>query len=274
VLNYINLSTLGGITGPGYSILADPRLIDEEKIVSSVVASRVIIVGIKIMATGGALGAQGLKPLERARKLGDDLELPLLVHIGESWTKDTAPVHVGEVLKYLRPGDIVTHMFTVHPGGLLDGNGKLWPQVRDAKWSGILMDVGHGLHNLNFDVARRVLDQGLQPDSVSTDGHRGNRAGPVYDLATTMAKLIALGFSLNQVIEMATVNAAKLLRRGSELGSIRIEQPAEISVLRLEEREWKAVDSQKGIIPARQALVPVYAIRRDAIYEPLPMDRP
>ena len=172
------------------------------------------------MATGGALGAQGLKPLERARKLGDELKIPLLVHIGESWTKDTAPVHVGDVLKYLRAGDIVTHMFTVHPGGLLDGNGKLWPQVRDAKESGVLMDVGHGLHNLNFDVARKVLDQGLHPDGVSTDGHRGNRAGPVYDLPTTMAKLMALGFSLNQVIEMATANAAKLLGRSGELGTL------------------------------------------------------
>lgn len=273
VLNYVNLSTLGGVTGPGYSILADPRLIDEGKIEKTVEANRDIIVGIKIMATGGALGAQGLKPLERARKLGDSLKLPLLVHIGESWTKDTAPVHVGDVLKYLRPGDIVTHMFTVHPGGLLDGNGKLWPQVRDAKESGILMDVGHGLHNLNFDVARRVLDQGLRPDGVSTDGHRGNRAGPVYDLPTTMAKLMALGVSLNQVIEMATANAAKLLGRDGDLGTIRTGQPADISVLKLEEREWQAVDSQKGTIPAHQALLPVYAIRRDTIYEPLPIER-
>lgn len=274
VLNYVNLSTLGGVTGPGYSILADPRLIDEEKIEKAVEVNRDIIVGIKIMATGGALGSQGLTPLERARKLGDRLNLPLLVHIGESWTKDTAPVHVGNVLKYLRAGDIVTHMFTVHPGGLLDGNGKLWPQVRDAKASGILMDVGHGLHNLNFDVARKVLDQGLHPDGVSTDGHRGNRAGPVYDLPTTMAKLIALGFSLNQVIEMATVNAAKLLGRAGDLGVIRIGQPAEISVLRLEERAWEAVDSQKRTIPARQTLTPVYAIRRETVHDALPTERP
>ena len=274
VLNYVNLSTLGGVTGPGYSILADPRLIDEDKITNAVEANRDIIVGIKIMATGGALGSQGLKPLERARKLGDALKVPLLVHIGESWTKDTAPVHVGDVLKYLRAGDIVTHMFTVHPGGLLDGNGKLWPQVRDAKESGILMDVGHGLHNLNFDVARKVLDQGLEPDGVSTDGHRGNRAGPVYDLPTTMAKLMALGFSLKHVVEMATVNAARLLGRTHDLGSIRIGQPADISVLRLEEREWKAVDSQKGTMQARQALVPVYAIRGQSVYEPVPDARP
>ena len=274
VLNYVNLSTLGGVTGPGYSILADPRLIDEDKIEKAVDANRDIIVGIKIMATGGALGAEGLKPLARARKLGDNLKIPLLVHIGESWTKDTAPVHVGDVLKYLRAGDIVTHMFTVHPGGLLDSNGRLWPQVRDAKESGVLMDVGHGLHNLNFDVARKVLDQELFPDGVSTDGHRGNRAGPVYDLPTTMAKLMALGFSLNQVVEMATVNAAKFLARTAELGFIRVGSPADISVLRVDEREWKAVDSQKGTIQARQALVPVYAIRNKTIYEPLPVERP
>src|SRR4029453_1838509 len=257
-----------------YSISAPPPLIDKDKIEQAVEANRDIIVGIKIMATGGALRAQGLKPLERARKLGDSLKIPLLVHLGESWTQDPAPVHVGDVLKFLRAGDIVTHMFTVHPGGLLDGNGKLWPQVRDAKESGVLMDVGHGLHNLNFDVARKVLDQGLHPDGVSTDGHRGNRAGPVYDLPTTMAKLIALGFSLNQVIEMATVNAAKLLARTAELGFIRVGRPADISVLRLEEREWKAVDSQRATIQARHALVPVYAIRNETIYEPLPVDRP
>ena len=274
VLNYVNLSTLGGVTGPGYSILADPRLIDEDKIEKAVGANRDIIVGIKIMATGGALGAEGLKPLARARKLGDNLKIPLLVHIGESWTKDATPPPIGDVLKYLREGDIVTHMFTAHPGGLLDPHGKLWPQVRDAKESGVLMDVGHGLHNLNFDVARKILDQELFPDGVSTDGHRGNRAGPVYDLPTTMAKLMALGFALNQVVEMATVNAAKLLNRADELGFIRVGSPADISVLRLEEREWKAVDSQKGTIRARQALVPVYAIRNETIYEPLPVDRP
>ena len=274
VLNYINLSTLGGVAGPGFSILADPRLIDEAKIAQAVEANRDIIVGIKIMATGGALGAQGLKPLERARKLGDELKIPLLVHIGESWTQGTEPVAVGDVLKYLRAGDIVTHMFTVHPGGLLDGNGKLWPQVRDAKASGVLMDVGHGLHNLNFDVARNVLDQGLHPDGVSTDGHRGNRAGPVYDLPTTMAKLMALGFSLKQVIEMATANAARLLGRSNELGTLRIGAAADISVLKIEEREWKAIDSQKGMIPAHQTITPVYAIRGDMIYEPLPVERP
>jgi dihydroorotase len=274
VLNYINLSTLGGVTGPGFGILADSRLIDEERIEQAVETHRDIIVGIKVMATGGALGGEGLKPLARARRLGDRLKLPLLVHIGESWNKNAELVHVGEVLKHLCAGDIVTHMFTAYPGGLLDANGRLWPQVREAKESGVLMDVGHGLHNLNFDVARKVLDQGLQPDGVSTDGHRGNRRGPVYDLPTTMAKLMALGFSLTEVIQMATVNAARLLGRTGQLGMLGVGAAADISVLRVQERDWQAVDSQKGTIPAHYALLPVCAVRGAILYEAIPAQRP
>jgi dihydroorotase len=274
VMAYVNLSTLGSVAGAEYSTLADPRLIDEERIEQAVEANRDMIVGIKVMATGAALGSAGLEPLRRARRLGDNLKLPLLIHIGESWSKTAMPPSVGDVLSCLRSGDIITHMFTAHPGGLLDSNGRLRPQVREARDSGVLFDVGHGLHNLDFDVARRVLDQGLKPYGVSTDGHRGNRSGPVYDLPTTMAKLMALGFSLAQVVEMATVNAARLLRREDELGSIRPGRAAEISVLRLEEREWQAIDSQNGTIAARQALTPVFAVRNGEIYEPLPSGRP
>jgi dihydroorotase len=274
VLAYVNLSTLGSVAGLGYATLADPRLIDEEKIAAVVEANRDRIVGIKVMATGAALGAERLRPLKRARRLGDNLQLPLLVHIGESWGRGAEPPQIGAVLAHLRPGDIVTHMFTVHPGGLLDPNGKLWPRVHEARDSGVLFDVGHGLHNLNFDVARRVLDQGLRPDGVSTDGHRGNRAGPVYDLPTTMAKLMALGFSLPEIVKMATANAARLLGREKELGAIQIGRAADISVLRLEEREWQAVDSQRGTLPAREALVPVFAIRSGVVYKCFPGERP
>lgn len=274
VLAYVNLSTLGSVAGAGYSTLADPRLIDEARIEEVVEANRDMIVGIKVMATGAALGAEGLKPLERARRLADNLRLPILVHIGESWSKSAEPPPIGEVMAFLKPRDVVTHMFTAHPGGLLDPDGRLWPEVREARDSGVLFDVGHGLHNLNFDVARRVLDQGLEPDAVSTDGHRGNRSGPVYDLPTTMAKLIALGFSLREVVAMATVNAARLLGRSADLGSIRLGGTAGISVLKIEDREWDAVDSQKGKLAARQALTPVFAVRGEAVYEPLPGERP
>jgi dihydroorotase len=89
-----------------------------------------------------------------------------------------------------------------------------------------------------------------------------------------MAKLLALGFSLPDIVQMATTNAARLLGRGGELGSIRIGAPADISILRHEERAWEARDSQAAKLTAREALVPVLAIRGETVHAPLPVDRP
>ena len=123
VLCYLNLSTLGSVVGPWYGNLSDPRLIDEERIAQTVEAHRDMIIGIKVMATGTTLGSQGMEPLQRVRRLADNLRLPLLIHIGESWGQ-APPVALADILKHLRPRDAITHMFTGHPGGLVDANGK------------------------------------------------------------------------------------------------------------------------------------------------------
>ena len=75
VLNYVNLSTLGGVTGPGYSILADPRLIDEDKIEKAVEANRDIIVGIKDHGHRRGIGWRRSKTLgarSKARRQPED----------------------------------------------------------------------------------------------------------------------------------------------------------------------------------------------------------
>ena len=274
VLAFVNLSTLGIVVGPRYPGLGDPRLVDEDGIAAAIEAHRDLIVGIKIMATGTSLGGEGLTPLRRARRLADTVRVPLMVHVGESWGGDATAPPIAELLTYLRSGDVVTHMFTGHPGGLLDGNGRLWPAVRDAATSGIRFDVGHGLHNVDFGVARRVLDQGLEPDTISTDGHRLNRSGPVYDLPTTMAKMMALGMPLARVVDMATAGAARLLGREDTLGSLEVGRTADISVLRVEEREWTAVDSGGGTLVAPQALVPVFCVRAGRVHEARAQARP
>jgi predicted amidohydrolase len=64
------------------------------------------------------------------------------------------------------------------------------------------------------------------------------------------------------------------LGRSSELGTLRVGESADISILKIEDREWQAIDSQKGTIPAHQTIFPVYAIRGDVIYEPFKVERP
>ncbi len=273
VLAYLNLSTLGGVVPPSYPRLGDPRLIDPDGIVATVSAYREHIVGMKWMATTSALGALGLEALRRGRAIADDLGLPVLVHVGESWGNGPEQP-IEQVVELLRPGDTVTHMYTSHRGGLVDANGRLVPAVREARARGVAFDIGHGANNLNFEVAQRLLDQDFPPDAVSTDGTNLSIHGPVYDLPTTMSKLLGLGLPLTDVIAMATSNAARLLGRADELGSLAVGRVADITVLRLEDREWTALDSQRQPLKVTQQLVPVFAVRAGTVVYPRPPDGP
>ena len=51
-----------------------------------------------------------------------------MVHIGDT-EKRYDPKVIRSLLPLLEQGDILTHYFTANPGGVLDGNGKLVPEV-------------------------------------------------------------------------------------------------------------------------------------------------
>jgi dihydroorotase len=273
VLAYMNLSTVGSIVNPQFAKLGDARLIDPEGIAKAAAEHRDRLVGMKWMATASALGPLGLEPLARGRAIADEVGLRVLVHIGESWGDGpTQPIE--QVVELLRPDDTVTHMYTGHRGGLLDARGRLAPAVREARARGVRFDIGHGANNLSFDVAQRLLDQDFPPDAVSTDASHLSVRGPVYDLPTTMSKLLGLGLPLADVVAMATSQAADLLGRAYELGSLAVGRVADVSVLRLEERDWTALDSRREGLTVHQQLVPVFAVRAGEVIHPRPPDGP
>jgi dihydroorotase len=146
--------------------------------------------------------------------------------------------------------------------------------VREARDRGVRFDVGHGSNNFNFEVAQRLLDQDFRPDALGTDVSNLSLHGPVYDLPTTMAKLLALGFPLTDVVALATSRAAELIGRSDELGSLAPGRVADVSVLRLTEREWTATDSQRQQRTAALFLEPVYTLRAGEMIEPRPPDGP
>ena len=62
--------------------------------------------------------------------------------------------------------------------------------AREARAAGRPFDVGHGGGTFSWAVAEAALADGFRPDTISTDLHRFNIAGPVHDLATTMSKFL------------------------------------------------------------------------------------
>jgi dihydroorotase len=273
VLAFLNLSSPGAALNTRFPRLGDPRLIEPDAIAATVEASRDRIVGIKMHAITSALGALGLEPIRRGCQIAAELGIPAMIHIGESWG-DGPEQPIEQVMALFQPRDIVTHMYTGQRGGVLDPNGRLVPAVQDARDRGVRFDIGHGAQNLSFAVAQRLLDHGFPPDTISTDCSHMSLLGPVYDLPTTMAKFLGLGLPLRDVVATVTSQAAAQIGRADDLGSLAVGREADVSVLRLEEREWTAVDSMRQQMPVREHLTPVLTVRAGEVIRPRPGDGP
>jgi dihydroorotase len=148
------------------------------------------------------------------------------------------------ILEHMRPGDIHTHFY----GRLtpqLDADKKVQPYMWEARKKGILFDVGHGSGSLWFRIAVPAIKQGFLPDTISTDIHKNSIMLPRATLTNVMSKFLAMGLTLEQVIERTTVNAAKAIRR-TDLGSIEEGGTADLAVLELRKGRFAFLDSGHG----------------------------
>ena len=103
-------------------------------------------------------------------------------------------------------------------------------ELLDAKNRGVILDIGHGLRSFSAPVAEAMLEQGVQPDVISTDIHARSIDGPVYDLPTTMSKMLNLGMDLVDIVAATTANPAGAIGRASELGNLMLGSRADIAV--------------------------------------------
>jgi dihydroorotase len=211
--------------------------------------------GIKVLASQTHCGNLGITPVTLARQAARLSGTGLMVHIGN------APPVIEDVLELLDEGDIVTHCWHGKYGGLFGRNKKPLPETLAAVARGVKFDMGHGSASFAFESARRALDAGLPLHSISTDLHRGNIHGPVYDMATTMSKLLHLGFSLPEVIRLSTWSPAQLMRRDGELGSLASGNDADITLFQLVDGEFAFTDSERHTETASQCLQVLYTVR-------------
>ena len=239
LFEFINIASLGTISiHTPYYVANYGRYVDEADTIRTIKENREFIRGIKVFMAGTMVGEWALSSLRAARRVSEATGVPVAVHISDS------PPALHEILALLAPGDIVTHCFTSHDQGILDPLGKLWPEVLAARERGVLFDLGHGAGSFAYSVARKALAQGFVPDTFSTDVYYANINGPVYDLPTTLSKLINLGVPLERVLQAATCNPAQILRRPN-LGVLKVGGPADIAVLDLQEGEFTFMDVLK-----------------------------
>ena len=127
-----------------------------------------LIRGIKARMVSPALEIFGLEMPRLAKRAAKESGIKLMVHIGDT-EKRYDPNVIRDLFPILEEGDILTHYFTANPGGVLDANGRLVPEAREAADRGVWFDTAHGRMNFSFDIGQRVIDQGLLPHCISTD---------------------------------------------------------------------------------------------------------
>jgi dihydroorotase len=226
-----------------------------------------LIKGIKARMVSPALEIFGMEMPRLAKRAARESGVPLMVHIGDT-TKRYDPNVVRELLPLLEPGDIVTHLFTANPGGVLDTNGKLVPEARELAARGVWLDTAHGRMNFGFNVGRRVLDQGLTPHCISTDLTIPGRANTVHSMVEIMARFLGMGFTLEQVIAMSTANPARAIGEAHRLGSLAVGRQADISVLEVRDGRWVVYDTLRDSMKIDKTVVPVLTVKHGRVFEP------
>jgi dihydroorotase len=226
-----------------------------------------LICGIKARMVSPALEIMGMEMPRLAKRAARESGIKLMVHIGDT-EKRYDPTVIRSLLPLLEAGDILTHYFTANPGGVLDANGKLVPEAREAADRGVWFDTAHGRMNFSFDVGRRVIEQGLLPHCISTDLTVPGRIHTVHSMTEMMTRFLGLGFTLPEVVTMCTANPARAIGQERRLGSLAVGRQADISVLELREGDWLVYDVLGASLRVTKAVVPFVTVKRGQVFTP------
>jgi dihydroorotase len=301
VYAFLSAYLVGGLEGHAYPNLYSPDGVDIDATIAAAKANRDLVRGIKGHAEIGGFARWGIKVLEMSAEIARKADVPLYVHFGQLWglpesgaNGEDADTILERVIPVLRPGDILAHPFTRHPGGFVDRNGNVHRVISAALERGLKVDVGHGSH-FSYRLARKALAAGIVPDTLGADMHGYNTHVPApagtlkehpddenhpfagqarFSLTQAMSSMLALGLSLEQVVPMVTSNPAKMLGLSDELGALRPGMTADVSVLSDIRGRFVLRDNERTEVIAERLLQPAFCLRAgqriDAVASILP----
>ena len=241
---FLNIASSGLIHPPEIQAIHD---IDIKLLKSVAEANRDIIKGLKLRIFDSLVSLQP-DVVQLALDTAEELNLPLMIHIGgfrERANNDPLDTFSRSVVKRLRQGDILSHYMTWRPGGMVLPDGSIFPELKEAKDRGVMLDCSHGKNNFSLKVAEVLLANGLGPDIISTD--LSSMGLPyVQSLLVTMSKFINLGMPLYDVIAATTCKPAQALGLENEWGSLKAGRSANISILEEVEGDFIFSDGAAG----------------------------
>ena len=211
-----------GVLGGG---LHDMRVIDVGRTVQAIKQNPGFIFGVKVRMHYDAVARWNAhEAMSKAKEAATEAGVRLMVHVSGT------PIPLPDVLEHLGPGDISTHAFNGLPENILDNAGKIRPEVRAAADRGVIMDVAHAGVHCDVEVVKSAMDQGMLPDTISTDIHIAPPGRIVYLMNDLVSKFHAMGMTLSDAIAASTSRPAQVLGLQDSIGSLGVGMEGDAAV--------------------------------------------
>ena len=205
--------------------LHDMRIIDVEQTVQAIKDNPNLLFGVKVRMHYDAVARWNAhEAMAKAKQAASEAGVRLMVHVSGT------PIPLPDVLEHLGPGDISTHAFNGLPENILDNSGKIRPEVRAAADRGVVMDVAHAGVHCDVEVVKAAMEQGLVPDTISTDIHIAPPGRIVYLMNDLVSKFHALGMPLADAIIASTSRPAEVLGMQGCIGSLAVGMEGDAAV--------------------------------------------
>lgn len=231
-----------------------PEVWDKNKIFALFEKHKDFLIGLKIRTSKAIVGSLGLIPVQKTVEIAEKIGCPVCVH-----TTD-CPAPVEDLLALLRPGDIFCHVFHGTGESVLK-DGKLKDAVKKARDRGIIFDAANGSNHFAFATAEAALAEGFFPDIISTDlTVKTLFKPPVYSLPYILAKYLALGCRLNDIISAVTTVPARLMGMEGKIGTLVHGAYADIGIFKLVEQKVNFMDTFQQTRQGNQMFIPQMTI--------------
>ncbi|GGE81015.1 amidohydrolase/deacetylase family metallohydrolase [Priestia taiwanensis] len=247
VLAFLNISKIGLRR---IDELADLTNVQHEPLRQAYEKYAPFLVGLKARISASVVKENGIKPLQVARIFADELQLPIMVHVGSE------PPLITDILDELQEGDILTHCFNGKKNNIFLNEEKPVQQLYDALKRGVLLDIGHGRESFSFETARKAKAANIPFHTISTDIYEGNRVnGPVYSMASVLTKFLYLGYDLQTIMKAVTETPAEIIKQ-EKLGKVEKGYIADLTLFTVEKEKVTLVDSTGETVEYDRKIVP------------------
>ena len=248
---FVNLSAIGIVGTSRGGELAHFPYADPEGCARTIAENPDLAIGVKLRYGPGLVWEYTTEPVKLARRTAAMAGVPLMIHITDS------PIPLPDILAEMAPGDIITHCYHGRANGIMGQEKQLvLKEVVEAQRYGIVFDCAHGRNHFSFSMIEKALDQGFLPDTISTDlTFTSATRGPVWDLTTTMSKLLHFGMSLDEIVRRATAAPAKIMGYEGTIGTLRPGANADIALIERRPGNFELKDSDGNTVTAKERLI-------------------